>query len=124
MLDAIGIVCENIDRSKEFYKHLGLEFESIGSEDHWEAQTPNGLRIMLDSVKLIKQINPQWIKTKNHSLVLCFKQDSPAKLDRIYDLLTQNDFHSVKEPWDAFWGQRYASILDPDENQIDLFAEL
>jgi len=26
--------------------------------------------------------------------------------------------------WNAFWGQRYACVLDPDGNQIDLFASL
>jgi uncharacterized glyoxalase superfamily protein PhnB len=30
----------------------------------------------------------------------------------------------VKEPWDAFWGQRYAAVGDPDGNLIDLFAPL
>ncbi|MCZ6462364.1 MAG: glyoxalase, partial [Actinobacteria bacterium] len=25
---------------------------------------------------------------------------------------------------DAFWGQRYATVLDPDGNAIDLFAPL
>ena len=29
-----------------------------------------------------------------------------------------------KEPWDAFWGQRYAEVLDPDGNVVDLFAPL
>ena len=28
------------------------------------------------------------------------------------------------EPWDAFWGQRYASVRDPDGNGVDLFAPL
>ena len=28
------------------------------------------------------------------------------------------------EPMDAFWGQRYATVLDPDGNSVDLFAEL
>ncbi len=28
------------------------------------------------------------------------------------------------KPWDAFWGQRYASVLDPDGNAVDLFAAL
>ena len=28
------------------------------------------------------------------------------------------------EPWDAFWGQRYATVLDPDGNSVDLFAAL
>jgi uncharacterized glyoxalase superfamily protein PhnB len=28
------------------------------------------------------------------------------------------------EPWDAFWGMRYASLRDPDGNAIDLYAQL
>jgi predicted enzyme related to lactoylglutathione lyase len=31
---------------------------------------------------------------------------------------------SIKAPWDAGWGQRYAQIQDPDGNSIDLFAPL
>ena len=27
-------------------------------------------------------------------------------------------------PFDAFWGQRYATLLDPDGNPVDLFAPL
>ncbi len=26
--------------------------------------------------------------------------------------------------WDAFWGQRYAILHDPDGNGVDLFAPL
>lgn len=33
-------------------------------------------------------------------------------------------FKGGKEPWDAFWGQRYASVEDPDGNSVDLFAQL
>ena len=29
-----------------------------------------------------------------------------------------------KEPWDAFWGQRYAQLRDPDGNDVSLFAPL
>jgi uncharacterized glyoxalase superfamily protein PhnB len=28
------------------------------------------------------------------------------------------------EPWDAFWGQRYAVVHDPDGNGVDLFCPL
>jgi uncharacterized glyoxalase superfamily protein PhnB len=31
---------------------------------------------------------------------------------------------SRNEPWDAYWGQRYAQVKDPDGNVIDLFAPL
>ena len=33
-------------------------------------------------------------------------------------------FTSKKEPFDAFWGQRYAQVIDPDDNVVDLFAQL
>jgi hypothetical protein len=38
--------------------------------------------------------------------------------------LTSAGHTGHKEPWDAFWGQRYAEVLDPDGNLIDLFAPL
>jgi uncharacterized glyoxalase superfamily protein PhnB len=33
-------------------------------------------------------------------------------------------FTGEKEPWDAFWGQRYAQLADPDGVPVDLFAAL
>ena len=33
-------------------------------------------------------------------------------------------YQGGKEPWDAFWGQRYAQVFDPDGNSVDLFAPL
>ena len=29
-----------------------------------------------------------------------------------------------KEPWDAFWGMRYAELKDPDGTVLDLYAPL
>ena len=39
-----------------------------------------------------------------------------------FQALTDAGFKAVKEPWEAFWGQRYAAVADPDGNQVDLFA--
>ena len=47
-----------------------------------------------------------------------------ARLDRMYAELVALGFHGHKAPWDAFWGQRYAIIDDPDGNHVDLFAPL
>jgi hypothetical protein len=33
-------------------------------------------------------------------------------------------FAGKKEPYDAFRGQRYANVTDPDGNVVDLFAPL
>ena len=55
---------------------------------------------------------------------LAFKCDSPAAVDDLYEQVVQSGYHGHKAPWDAFWGQRYAVVVDPDGNLVDLFAGL
>ncbi|WP_127714364.1 VOC family protein [Halobacteriovorax sp. HLS] len=122
-LDAIGICSKNIPESIEFYSLLGIEFKELGGEGHYEALTRSGLRLMLDSVELLKKIDPKWTDSPGSSIVLCFKQDSVSDVDSIYESIKSAGFKVKKSPWDAFWGQRYASIIDPNGNQIDLFCD-
>ena len=124
ILDAIGIVCGDLEESQRFYNLLGLRFQGSGGENHLEATTPTGLRVMLDSVDLMKKMNPSFVKSKGSGMTLCFKQDSAAEVNNVYDSVVQSGFVGTKAPYDAFWGQRYASIQDPDGNSIDLFADL
>ena len=123
-LDAIGIVSRDMKRSITFYGMLGLELQEVGGADHWEGMTESGVRIMLDSVELVKKLDPDWVEPEGVGIVLCFKQASPADVDKTYDRIIQANFKGKKSPWDAFWGQRYASVQDPDGNQVDLFAQL
>lgn len=125
MLDAIGIVSGDVPRSLQFYKLLGLDLTKAGDHDHYEAPTPSGVRVMLDSVALIQQFDPDYKKSdRGGGVIMCFKQSSPAAVDARYTAITGAGFAGKKAPWDAFWGQRYACVLDPDGNQIDLFAAL
>jgi uncharacterized glyoxalase superfamily protein PhnB len=55
---------------------------------------------------------------------LAFLCDNPAEVDTLHAKITAAGFASHKEPWDAFWGQRYAQVVDPDGNLVDLFAPL
>ena len=121
--DAIGIVSKNLKESIKFYEILGVHFSEVG-EEHWEAVTTQGVRVMLDSVDLMKKINPQWEEPKGSGMVLCFKQASPEMVNKLYSQIIGAGFSSFKPPWDAFWGQRYTSVLDPDGNQVDIFAPL
>ena len=123
-LDAIGIVAANPGKSLKFYSLLGVDLKQFGDGDHFEATLPSGLRIMLDSEKLIRELVPDWKKPEGTSVVLCFKQDSAQAVDQLFEKITSAGFRSVRSPWDAFWGQRYACISDPDGHQIDLFAQL
>jgi uncharacterized glyoxalase superfamily protein PhnB len=109
--------------SVRFYRLLGLDFPD-SSEDHLEATTPGGLRVMLDAEELIKQIYPDWVKPVSQGMMLGFLCESPRHVDETFAKVTSSGFKANKAPWDAFWGQRYASVRDPDGNSVDLFAPL
>jgi catechol 2,3-dioxygenase-like lactoylglutathione lyase family enzyme len=122
-LDAIGIVCADIAASVRFYRILGLVFPE-NTEDHIEASTPSGMRVMLDKLELIRQLDPDWVAPVGRPMALAFLCASPKEVDETYAKVTRAGFRGKTPPFDAFWGQRYATVLDPDGNGVDLFAEL
>lgn len=122
--DAIGIASKDVGRTTKFYKILGVELVECGGPDHLEASLPSGIRIMVDSFELLQKINPALKEPQGSGITLCFKQNSPRKVDELHAQVLAAGFKEVKSPWDAFWGQRYSSVRDPDGNQIDLFAAL
>ena len=79
---------------------------------------------MWDSVELIKQIDADWQPPVGHRLGLAFHCGSAAGVDETHAAVVAAGFASKSEPWDAFWGQRYAQVVDPDGNIVDLFARL
>ena len=124
-LAALGIVTADTLQSVRFYRALGVDVadpESAG--DHHEATLPNGLRLMWDTVELMRKLDPEWQQPQGHAIALAFECDSPADVNETYARVTQAGFQGKTEPFDAFWRQRYATLLDPDGNAIDLFAPL
>jgi uncharacterized glyoxalase superfamily protein PhnB len=122
-LDAIGIVSSDVAASMAFYRLLGLDFP-VSTEDHVEATTPGGLRVMLDSIDLIKQLDADWVAPAGRPIGLAFLCSSPAEVDATYERMVAAGYRGKAAPYDAFWGQRYATVFDPDGNAVDLFAQL
>ena len=125
-LDAIGLVVADMSRALAFYRRLGLEIPAdADAEDHAEATLPGGLRLMWDTEESIRSFDPGWTApTGSPRMGLAFVCDSAADVDRLYAELTEAGYVGQREPWDAFWGQRYATVGDPDGNAVDLFAWL
>jgi len=121
-LDAIGIVSSDLARTRAFYRLLGLEFAE--GDDHVEATMSNGLRLMVDTEDVIRSFDAGWERATGNQVALAFACGSPAEVDELYAQVVDAGFDGHKEPWDAFWGYRYAQLRDPDGVPIDLFAKL
>jgi catechol 2,3-dioxygenase-like lactoylglutathione lyase family enzyme len=122
-LAAIGIVTKDMAKSLRFYRLLGVKVADP-TGDHVDAELPNGIRLMWDTLELIKQLDPDWVEPRGHRMGLAFECSSPSEVDATHAKVVGAGFRSKKEPWDAFWGQRYAQLIDPDDNVVDLFAPL
>jgi catechol 2,3-dioxygenase-like lactoylglutathione lyase family enzyme len=122
----IGLVVADMPTTLAFYRRLGLDIPAgAETQPHAEAPLPGGLRILWDTVGTIRAFDPDWTPPQGNGRVsLAFGCDSPAEVDKVYAELTGAGYEGAKEPWDAFWGQRYAIVNDPDGTPVDLFAPL
>lgn len=125
--DLIGLVTADMAASLAFYRRLGLGVPAdADTEPHVEAALPGGLRVAWDTEETVRSFDPGFDPGPRGGgrLGLAFRCDSPAGVDRLYEELTGAGYEGRNEPWDAFWGQRYAVVADPDGNGVDLFAPL
>jgi catechol 2,3-dioxygenase-like lactoylglutathione lyase family enzyme len=123
-LNAIGIVVADMERSIRFYRLLGLEVPETPGEGHVDTFLPNGVRLMLDTEEIVKSFRPEWTRSAGNQLAIAFECGSPEEVDETYARAVEAGFEGEMEPWDAFWGQRYAQLADPDGVPVDLYATL
>ena len=123
-LNAIGIVAPDMGESIRFYRLLGLDVPETPDEGHVDTFLPNGVRFMLDSEETMRSFMDGWQRETGNQVGIAFECDSPAEVDEIYARITEAGFHGDKEPWDAFWGQRYAILKDPSGVDVSLYAPL
>ncbi|MEV4537040.1 VOC family protein [Asanoa sp. NPDC049518] len=125
-IDLFGLVVADMARSLAFYRALGLSIPPEADDaPHTEVSLPGGLRLAFDTVETIRSFHPGWRPpTGSARMALAFHCDSPAEVDEVYARMTKDGHTGELEPFDAFWGQRYATLTDPDGNAVDLFAPL
>ena len=128
VLNAFGIVVDDMATSLAFYRAIGLEIPAAADgEPHVEVALGDGVRLMFDTTDTIRSFDPDWQPTAGGRISLafaCADAADAAAVDAVHDRLVALGHRSHKAPWDAFWGQRYAMVRDPDGNGVDLYAPL
>ncbi|MBC3192082.1 VOC family protein [Pseudonocardia sp. C8] len=121
--DMIGILVTDMARSVAFYRLLGLSFPE-GAEDspHVETTLRGGLRLALDLQSTVESFHPGVAPGGDGRVSLAFRLPDAGAVDAAWKRITDAGCGSVLEPFDAPWGQRYATVRDPDGTPLDLFA--
>ncbi|MFD2370224.1 VOC family protein [Brevibacillus sp. GCM10020057] len=121
-LDMVGIVTKDMKKSLDFYRLLGLDIpESANADVHVEV-VQDGVRLAFDTVEVARDVYGGWEEPTGHRIELAFLCDSADAVNELYAKLVEHGYAGHREPWDAFWGQRYAIVADPDGNLVSLFA--
>ena len=124
-LDAFGIVVDDMPAALAFYRLVGLDIPiGADTEGHVEVVLDGGVRLMFDSIEVIESFSEWEPPSGGRRIGRAFGCDSPAEVDAVHALVVTAGHTSRTEPFDAFWGQRYATVLDPDGNPVDLYAAL
>lgn len=124
-LQTIGIVAKDMKATLDFYRILGLPIpESVEDEPNVDYQAPNGITLGFLSEDVAKAADPNYKDPSGQTMNLQFLVDSPAEVDVVYQRLTEAGYASYAQPWDAFWGQRFARVADPDGRVVNIYAYL
>ncbi|WP_205547957.1 VOC family protein [Leucobacter sp. wl10] len=125
--DFIGIVTADLGASLEFYRVLGVDIP-LGQDDapHVEARLPGGMILAWDPVSTVRGFLPDFDLPEGENRIgFAFRAQNAAEVDSAYaEIVDRFPDAARTAPWDAPWGQRYATVLDPDGNSIDLYAPL
>lgn len=125
-LGFIGIVTHDMAASLAFYRALGVPVaDDQDDAPHVDAKLDGGTNLAWDTVDTIRSFDPGYVvPTGGHHIALAFDQGSPERVDAAFAALVTAGYPGHVQPWDAPWGQRYATVLDPDGNSVDLYAAL
>ncbi|MDL2424731.1 hypothetical protein M2C68_19165, partial [Pseudomonas sp. BAgro211] len=92
-----------------FYAALGLNAPlDRADEPQVEIATPGAPTIGLVSEQMVRQSNPHWVTPVGQRVTFACRCDDAAEVDAVYAHMVAAGHTGLKEPWDAFWGQRYA----------------
>jgi catechol 2,3-dioxygenase-like lactoylglutathione lyase family enzyme len=119
---AVAVSATDLPRAVAFYELLGFRFPALEPDTrHIEAEA--GVRLMIDEAAFLTELHGEPPRPANIAgFALLF--GTPAEVDEAAERVASAGHAVVTRPYDAPWGQRYATVADPDGFRVDLFALL
>jgi uncharacterized glyoxalase superfamily protein PhnB len=134
-LNQLNIVSGNVDASIAFYRRLGVDipdpriWRTATGPHHVtaiESRADEAASLDLDSAAFAQKWNKGWAGRKDLAgrVVVGFSVSSREEVDRLFGEMTAAGHKGLQEPWDAFWGARYAIVEDPDGIAVGLMSPI
>lgn len=118
-LEQVNLVVADLERSRAFYAHFGWEFRTMGDRA-LIAALPGGTFVSLHLPDFAETWNAGYDGRTGGATVLDVGVPDRESVDRLHGELEAGGHASRQEPWDAFWGPRYAIVEDPDGYLVGL----
>jgi catechol 2,3-dioxygenase-like lactoylglutathione lyase family enzyme len=127
-LDQINLIVGDVETSRAFYARLGLDFgnvhDPVWADHHVSAIHGDAapIDVDLDSQAFADKWNHGW--PGGSGAVLGFKVGTREEVDDLVATLAADGVPVQQEPYDAFWGARYAVVSDPDGNAVGIMSPM
>jgi uncharacterized glyoxalase superfamily protein PhnB len=126
ILDQLNLVVADMAATVEFYRLLGVTIPDTLPEwqqHHRSATLPGGVDFDIDSVEFAAMWDRGWPRRPAGGAgVIGFRLSSREDVDATYVRVVAAGYPAQQEPYDAFWGARYAIVEDPDGNAVGLMS--
>ncbi|HEX4208146.1 MAG TPA: VOC family protein [Ktedonobacteraceae bacterium] len=113
----LGLIAQNMDKSLEFYRRLGLAIpEQSEGRRRVEVKMKDELTFFINAPGLVKELD-------NARIIFEFYLKERTAVDAKYAELTGLGYQSHHAPFVASIGMYFATVNDPDGNTILLSAD-
>ena len=123
----IDVISKDTSAALAFYRELGVAipedkvFRTGDVAHHVDLQFPGELGFDIDSAALTAAYDPKW---SGSGVVVSFRTDTREDVDALHDHMVGLGHPSHLAPFDAFWGARFAVLVDPDANLVSLISPM
>jgi catechol 2,3-dioxygenase-like lactoylglutathione lyase family enzyme len=125
----VNVVVADMDTTLAFYRLLGLDVEAVPISwppgtggRHATALSADGPRVEFDNTELARIWGHAGLAPGTP--VIGFSFESRDQVDVTYRELVAAGYRGRLDPYDAFFGARYAMVDDPDGHSIGLMSPI
>ena len=126
-LHMLNLVVADMAASLDFYRRLGIAMPpgQAAAGAHVQLRMPGGVSLELDTAESARLWHAGWrADPAGVSVVIGFLLPAREAVDERYAELTSAGYAERQQPFDAFWGARWAIVADPDGHDVGLMSPI